>query len=89
MSVDDFRRSINSVSAEFVKIDKYAHTIANLKNANIIQKRDAGGVWLPCCRMGPPCSSRIMAVLERNDAHKGKELIVACSEIKYCLLSTR
>lgn len=88
MTAEDFRLSANIVSAEFAKIDKRNRSITALSNANAAKKKIAGGVWLPCCRMGIPCTSRIVACIERNDAHIGKELIIRCAETKLCLHST-
>ena len=87
MNVKDFKQSCEVLSAKFIKIDKRSHSINNLRNAVAIHAFLAGGVWLPCCRPGAPCSSRIMVTIESCAAHNGKELLVACSEVKHCLLS--
>ena len=78
----DFKQSCEVLSAKFSKIDRRSRSIANLR------KKRFSGVWLPCCRLGVPCTSRIMAVITSNNDRKCKSLIIACSEVKYCLLST-
>jgi hypothetical protein len=86
--VENFKQSCEILSAKFAKIDKRSHSISNLAYAVSMHKFIAGGVWLPCCRLGAPCSSRIMATIESNDSHRGKYLLVACAEVKDCILST-
>jgi hypothetical protein len=87
--VEDFKQSCETLTAKFAKIDKYSHTIANLFNANAAKKASKGGVWLPCCRPGVPCPSRVMFAVTSLDTHNCKSLITRCSEVKYCLLSSR
>ena len=86
--VEKFKQSCKTISEEFAKIDRHSHSINNLLHANSTQKFIAGGVWLPCCRPGVPCGSRIMATIESNDSHICKQMIVACAEFKGCVLST-
>jgi hypothetical protein len=86
--VENFKQSCEILTAKFAKIDRRSHSLNNILYANSMHKFIAGGVWLPCCRPGVPCTSRIMATIESNDSHKCKQLLVACAETKYCLHST-
>ena len=88
-NVSDFKASCKSLSEKFVKIDKRSHSINNLYKSRGHKNNKALDGWLPCCRLGVPCSSRIMGMIESNNEHRSKELLVACAEVKYCLLSTK
>jgi hypothetical protein len=88
-SVKSFKASCELLSQEFAKIDKRSHSINNLHKKLGHRNNKVADVWLPCCRIGPPCSSRILATMTDNFTSNSKKLIVACSEVKYCLLSTR
>lgn len=89
MSVADFKQSCIFLSDRFEKIDRRGHSIANLSKSWGHRNNRNDDVWLPCCRLGIPCSSRIMAQIEPNSVDQSKRLIVACSEVKYCLHSTK
>jgi hypothetical protein len=92
-SVADFKASCEVLSSKFSKIDRRSRSIDNLRQNWIKNKgnkyRCNFEVWLPCCQLGVPCSSRIMVAFASIDGQKCKSLIVACAEVKYCLLSTR
>jgi hypothetical protein len=89
-SVKEFKQDCEFLTAKFAKIDKRCNSQRTLHN-NIAtgNNRNHGAKWLPCCRPGVPCSSRAMAFIEPNSTDKGKKLIVACAEVKYCLRSTK
>ena len=88
-SAIDFKKDCEFLTAKFAKIDKRCNSLSNLHN-NISTGNNGnhGVTWLPCCRPGVPCFSRIMATITSNDSHKNKQLLVACAEVKYCLHST-
>ena len=91
MSVHDFKQSCKTVSESFSKADKRAHSLANLKNGSssyskLSLKKET---WLSCCYPGVPCDSRIISSIEPDSSDKGKKLIVACSEFKYCLHTSK
>lgn len=89
MTIEDFKKDCETLSAKFVKIDKRSHSIHNLRRTwKLGNNGNHGEGWLPCCRPGIPCTSRIITTLESNASHMRKELIVACTEVKYCLHST-
>ena len=88
--VQSFKDSCNIVSSHIAKITRRSRSIDNLHRSkkHIHHNNKCLDVWLPCCRLGVPCTSRIVALMEPNRSHRGKEMVVACSEIKYCLHST-
>ena len=92
MSVPDFKQSCKTVLESFSKADKRAHSLANLKKGSASYSKLSlkKETWLPCCYPGVPCDSRIVSSIEPNSTDKGKKLlIVACSEFKYCLHTSK
>ena len=87
--VESFKQSCNIVSEHLLKITKRSHSINNLYKSKGHHNNKVEDVWLPCCRLGIPCSSRIIAAAIGLDSQKCKSLIIACSELKYCLHSTK
>ena len=84
-TVNEFKASINEVSARFVKVDKRKRMLDNLRKARLTPHKLSTEKWLACCEPGVPCTSRIMAVMEDHNADRFKKLVVACSEVKFCL----
>jgi len=87
-SVEDFKKTCNSLSLEFAKIDKRKHLLENLKKAHLGPRRTKSEAWLPCCRPGVPCSSRANIFEVGYTNNSCKTLITVCPESKYCIHST-
>jgi len=84
--VADFKCSVEAVSAKFVKADKRMRALANLKRSKGRLRNVE--VWLPCVFLGVPCFSRAVVSVE-SETKSCKSSVQVCSEVKYCLLSTR
>ncbi len=89
-----FGKEVASVSEKFARADRRAQNLLNLEKAR--QKLSTmkrvkvknTEVWHSCIYPGVPCSSRVSTLVE-SETDSCKSLVVACSEVKYCLLSLR